>query len=126
MVVVPHGNITLFCFQTDALQADIVGVRCAAEDAQGLLGCHFFLIATGRFQGDGDLGISTSKGVTGVRAYMEANRPSEDLGKYIAGLGMAYNKAGPSTMGALVATALMRAGRLKEHTRLAARVFSHL
>jgi dihydroxyacetone kinase-like protein len=61
--------------------------------------------------GDGDLGISTTKGVTGVLAYMDANRPGEDLGKYIAGLGMAYNKAGPSTMGALVATALMRAGK---------------
>ena len=61
--------------------------------------------------GDGDLGISTSKGVAGVRSYVDTNRPGDDLGKYIAGLGMAYNKAGPSTMGALVATALMRAGK---------------
>ncbi len=61
--------------------------------------------------GDGDTGVSVSKGALGVLEHMKANPPSEDLGKWLAGVGMAYNRVAPSTMGALMATALMRAGK---------------
>jgi len=61
--------------------------------------------------GDGDLGITAFKGAAGMQTYLAANPPGDDLGKFIAGLGMAYNRAGPGTTGALIATALMRAGK---------------
>lgn len=61
--------------------------------------------------GDGDLGITAFKGAAGLMAYLESNTPGDDLGKFIAGLGMAYNRAGPGTTGALIAMALMRAGK---------------
>ena len=61
--------------------------------------------------GDGDLGITVAKGAVALQEYTAANPPGDDLGKYLAGLGMAFNKAASSTMGALTATALMRAGK---------------
>lgn len=65
--------------------------------------------------GDGDTGVSVAKGANGVLEHVAANPPADDpsfdLGKWLAGVGMAYNRVAPSTMGALVATALMRAGK---------------
>ncbi|MDX2007041.1 MAG: DAK2 domain-containing protein [Meiothermus sp.] len=61
--------------------------------------------------GDGDSGLTAEKGATGLLEYLTTNPPSADLGKWLAQAGMAYNKAAPSTMGALVATAFMRAGK---------------
>ena len=61
--------------------------------------------------GDGDSGITAEKGANGLLEYLKANPPGPDLGKWLAQAGMAYNKAAPSTMGALVATAFMRAGK---------------
>jgi phosphoenolpyruvate---glycerone phosphotransferase subunit DhaL len=61
--------------------------------------------------GDGDTGVSVAKGANGVLEHVAANPPGDDLGKWLAGVGMAYNRVAPSTMGALVATALMRAGK---------------
>jgi dihydroxyacetone kinase-like protein len=61
--------------------------------------------------GDGDLGITMSKASAGARAYVSANPPDDDLGGFLFGLGRAVNNAAPSTMGTLVATALMRAGK---------------
>ena len=61
--------------------------------------------------GDGDTGLSVSKGALGVLDHVAANPPGDDLGKWLAGVGMTYNRHAPSTMGALVATALMRAGK---------------
>ena len=61
--------------------------------------------------GDGDTGVSVGKGANGILEHIKANLPGEDLGKWLAGVGMAYNRVAPSTMGALVATALMRAGK---------------
>lgn len=61
--------------------------------------------------GDGDSGLTAEKGATGLRDYLAANPPTTDLGKWLAQAGMAYNKAAPSTMGALMATAFMRAGK---------------
>ncbi len=61
--------------------------------------------------GDGDSGLTAEKGATGLLKYLAANPPTTDLGKWLAQAGMAYNKAAPSTMGALTATAFMRAGK---------------
>jgi phosphoenolpyruvate---glycerone phosphotransferase subunit DhaL len=61
--------------------------------------------------GDGDSGLTAEKGAMGLRDYLAANPPTADLGKWLAQAGMAYNKAAPSTMGALMATAFMRAGK---------------
>jgi phosphoenolpyruvate---glycerone phosphotransferase subunit DhaL len=61
--------------------------------------------------GDGDTGITVGKGAEGLRQYLANNPLGDDLGKWLAGAGTAFNKAAPSTMGALTATALMRAGK---------------
>ena len=61
--------------------------------------------------GDGDLGITAFKGASAMREYLSENPPGDDLGTFLAGLGMAFNRAASSTMGALTATALMRAGK---------------
>ena len=61
--------------------------------------------------GDGDTGVSVTKGANGVLEYIAANPVTDDLGKWLANVGMTYNRHAPSTMGALVATALMRAGK---------------
>jgi len=60
--------------------------------------------------GDGDLGITVSKGAAALRSFLETP-PDDDLGSYLAAAGMAVNRAAASTMGTLLATALMRAGR---------------
>ncbi len=61
--------------------------------------------------GDGDLGITAVKGGAALREYAAAQPPVSDLGAFLSGAGMAFNRAASSTFGALAATALMRAGR---------------
>ncbi len=60
--------------------------------------------------GDGDLGITAGKIAAALREYAAA-AALDDLGKYLAAAGMAVNRAASSTMGTLLATALMRAGK---------------
>ena len=66
--------------------------------------------------GDGDMGITMGKIGVALQAYA-ADTPVDDapgggdIGKWLAQAGMAANRAGPSTMGTLLATALMRAGK---------------
>lgn len=60
--------------------------------------------------GDGDLGITVGKIAAALREYTAAP-PAADLGKYLAAAGMAVNRVASSTMGTLLATALMRAGK---------------
>jgi phosphoenolpyruvate---glycerone phosphotransferase subunit DhaL len=61
--------------------------------------------------GDGDTGITVAKGGHALREYMAANPPGDDLGKWLAAAGMALNRVAPSTLGTLLSTALLRAGR---------------
>ncbi len=61
--------------------------------------------------GDGDSGLTAEKGANGMLEFLSQNSPGEDLGKWLSSAGMAYNRAAPSTMGALMATAFMRAGK---------------
>ena len=60
--------------------------------------------------GDGDLGITLSKIAVALLEYVTTT-PVDDLGKFLANAGMAANRVGSSTMGTLLATALMRAGK---------------
>ncbi|MCS6774788.1 MAG: DAK2 domain-containing protein [Anaerolineae bacterium] len=62
--------------------------------------------------GDGDLGLSMSKGGEALIEYTEPEvSPGDDIGKYLSTAGIAFNRAAPSTMGTLLATALMRMGK---------------
>ena len=61
--------------------------------------------------GDGDLGITAVKGGAALSDYITAKPPGDDLGAYLGGVGMAFNRAASSTFGALAATALLRAGK---------------
>lgn len=61
--------------------------------------------------GDGDAGITAATGARGVREFLAANAPGDDLGKFIANAGSAFNKTAPSTLAALTATACLRAGK---------------
>ncbi len=64
--------------------------------------------------GDGDLGITAFKGGQGIEQFLDesaATSAGSDIGRFLAQAGMAFNRVASSTMGALVATALMRAGR---------------
>jgi dihydroxyacetone kinase-like protein len=61
--------------------------------------------------GDGDTGITASKCGAGVKDYLSLNKPEGSLGKYLINLGIAVNRAASSSLGTLIATALMRAGK---------------
>jgi dihydroxyacetone kinase len=60
--------------------------------------------------GDGDLGITAGKIAAALRDYAAVD-PGDDLGKYIGSAGLAVNKVASSTMGTLLATGLLRAGK---------------
>lgn len=60
--------------------------------------------------GDGDLGITAGKMAAALESYVE-QEPPEDVGTYVAQAGMAVNRAASSSLGTLLATALMRAGK---------------
>ena len=61
--------------------------------------------------GDGDMGITLSKIAVALLAYADAT-PTGDISKFLVGAGMAANRAAPSTIGTLLATALMRMGKV--------------
>lgn len=60
--------------------------------------------------GDGDLGITITLGMKGIKEGL-AELADEAIGTIIARSGMNFNRAAASTFGALFATALMRAGQ---------------
>ncbi|MCB0045637.1 MAG: DAK2 domain-containing protein [Caldilineaceae bacterium] len=70
-----------------------------------------YLTSLDQAMGDGDMGITLAKIGTALKAYATETPVNDDIGQWLAKAGMAANKAGPSTMGTLVATALMRAGK---------------
>ena len=78
--------------------------------AQALLAQQEYLLQLDQAVGDGDLGISLGKIAEAMQTYV-TSAPTEDLGKFFANAGMAANRAGSSSMGTLLATALMRAGK---------------
>lgn len=87
-------------------------IRALENVAQALKAANTYLTELDQAMGDGDLGITTSKIADALAEYAaSASVEDSDLGKYLAGAGMAVNRAAPSTMGTLLATALMRAGK---------------
>jgi dihydroxyacetone kinase-like protein len=71
-----------------------------------------YLITLDQALGDGDLGITAKKIADAVESYIDSGISQEDIGKFIMTAGMKINSAAPSTMGSLIAIALMQAGRL--------------
>ncbi len=92
-------------FETTQLAAVMARVAAALKANQQMI------TELDQAVGDGDLGVTavklaealeTAAGKTGV----------VDVGKWFAETGMALNRAAPSTMGTLTATALMQAGKV--------------
>jgi dihydroxyacetone kinase len=81
-----------------------------ARVAAALLAQQNYLLELDQAVGDGDLGITLAKIAEAMQSYA-LTAPTEDLGKFLANAGMAANRAGSSSMGTLLATALMRAGK---------------
>ncbi len=74
-----------------------------------------YLIELDSAMGDGDLGITMTKGFTA--ANEEAERSEETVpGKLLMKLGMVMAKSAPSTMGTLMATGFMRGGKAISET----------
>jgi len=94
------------------MHADIGAPQVAAAMravAAGLLAGQSMLTDLDQAVGDGDLGVTATKLAEALAAAAADFAPA-DLGKAIGQVGMALNRAAPSTMGTLMATALMRAG----------------
>lgn len=85
-------------------------VNAIERVSTALLDNQEYLLALDQAVGDGDLGITLAKIAVALREYAAAT-PTDDLGKFLAGAGMAANRVGSSSMGTLLATALMRAGK---------------
>lgn len=86
----------------------VAALRLAATHALGLRDQLNQLDAA---MGDGDTGITVAKAATGLLDYLDSTAPGEDLGRFLAAAGMAINRVASSTMGTLLATALLRAGK---------------
>jgi len=61
--------------------------------------------------GDGDLGITLSKIGVALQEFAASVPVEDDIGKWLGKAGMAANRAGSSSFGTLLATALLRAGK---------------
>lgn len=76
------------------------------------------LIEADSIVGDGDLGLTMSDGFTAASDAIKEN-PIQDCGKLLYAAGKAMSTAVPSTMGTLMASGLMSAGKaLKGKTEL--------
>lgn len=71
-----------------------------------------YLITLDQALGDGDLGITARKIADAVESYIASEISQDDIGKFVMTAGMKINSAASSTMGSLIAIALMRAGSL--------------
>lgn len=80
-----------------------VGAELVAQEA--------YLTSLDQQMGDGDLGITLSKIGQALQEFAAATPVEGDIGKWLGKAGMAANRAGSSSFGTLLATALMRAGK---------------
>ena len=97
---------------TEVIQADAVveAIRRASTAAAEQTD---YFTSLDQALGDGDMGITVGKLTAALLEYTEET-PIEDIGKYLARAGMVGNRAASSTMGTLIATALMRAGKVAQ------------
>jgi len=78
-----------------------------------------YLVELDQQLGDGDLGITALKIAGALDEHLSQNQNESDIGKFIMGAGMKINSAAPSTMGSLLAIALMRMGKTaKDHNEI--------
>jgi len=68
-----------------------------------------YLIELDSAIGDGDLGITADRGFQGVREGLAGH--AGDIGRILFKVGMDFSNSAGSTMGALMGTAFMRAGK---------------
>ncbi len=69
-----------------------------------------YLIDLDSALGDGDLGLTMTAGFAEAKRFIDQSAET-DLGKLIAQMGMAISRKVPSTMGTLVASGFMSAGK---------------
>jgi dihydroxyacetone kinase len=78
-----------------------------------------YLVELDQQLGDGDLGITARKIADTLDDYISQTQDEMDIGKWVMSAGMKINSAAPSTMGSLLAIALMRAGKTaKDQTEI--------
>ncbi|HHW02631.1 MAG TPA: dihydroxyacetone kinase subunit L [Thermoanaerobacterales bacterium] len=70
-----------------------------------------FLIKLDAAMGDGDLGLTMTAGFDAIVKEIK-NTSDNDMGNVIAKMGMVMSNVAPSTLGTLLATAMMRAGKI--------------
>ncbi len=85
--------------------------RALERAARRLIALKDHLNTLDAAMGDGDCGLSAEKGANGLLEFMASTPPGDDLGKWLSQAGMAYNRAAPSSLGTIIATGLMRAGK---------------
>jgi dihydroxyacetone kinase len=96
------------------MNAGLDGAAVAAAVARigsELVAQEAALTALDQQMGDGDLGITLSKIGLALQAFVESTPVEGDLGKWLGKAGMAANRAGSSSFGTLLATALLRGGK---------------
>lgn len=69
-----------------------------------------YLVGLDAAMGDGDLGITMCSGFGAITDELEKVE-DDDIGSLVAKMGMVMANAAPSTMGTLMATAMMKAGK---------------
>jgi len=94
--------------ETEFKAADVAAA--ARRVAAALKADQAMLTELDQAVGDGDLGITAVKLAEALESAA-GQGGGADLGKFLAQTGMALNRAAPSTMGTLMATALMQAGK---------------
>lgn len=94
--------------ETEFKAADIAAA--ARRVAAALKADQSMLTELDQAVGDGDLGVTAVKLAEALESAA-GQGGGADLGKFLAQTGMALNRAAPSTMGTLMATALMQAGK---------------
>ena len=94
--------------ETEFKAADVAAA--ARRVAAALKADQAMLTELDQAVGDGDLGVTAIK-LAEALEYIAGQGGDADLGKFLAQTGMALNRAAPSTMGTLMATALMQAGK---------------
>ncbi len=92
-------------FETTQLAAVMARVAAALKADQQMI------TELDQAVGDGDLGVTAGKVAEALEAAA-GKAGVVDVGKWLAETGMALNRAAPSTMGTLTATALMQAGKV--------------
>lgn len=94
--------------RTTITRGDLLAIlRKMAADMEGQ---KDFLCQLDAAMGDGDQGITMAIGFRAVSAGLEAVK-DQDIGTIVTKCGLTFNNAAASTIGALFATACMRAGR---------------